>query len=92
MVGDVVRGSCDLDAKITSGERNGRPMWAHRYDMRGRDLWVHLLLQMRDAPPRATPLDETGAAAEDPHYLLRDTNASGVSLMATLPAVRPPRG
>ena len=76
MVGDVVRGSCDLDAKITSGERNGRPMWAHRYDMRGKDLWVHLLLQMRDAPPRAAPLHETGAAAEDPHYFLRDTNAA----------------
>ena len=76
MVGDVVRGSCDLDAKITSGERNGRPMWAHRYDMRGRDLWVHLLLQMRDAPPRAPPLQQTGAEVEDPHYLIRDTNAA----------------
>ena len=76
MIGDVVRGSCDLDAKITSGERNGRPMWAHRYDMRGKDLWVHLLLHMRDAPPRAPPLHETGAAAEDPHYLIRDTNAA----------------
>ena len=76
MVGDVVRGSCDLDAKITSRERNGRPMWAHRYDMRGKDLWVHLLLQMRDAPPRPPPLHETGAAAEDPHYPIRDTNAA----------------
>ena len=31
MVGDVVRGSCDLDAKITAGEQNGRPMWAYRW-------------------------------------------------------------
>ena len=54
MVGDVVGGACGLDAKITSGERNTikRPMWAHRYDMRGKDLWVHLLIQMRDAPRR----------------------------------------
>ena len=44
--------------------------------MRGRDLWVHLLLQMRDAPPRAPPLHEAGAEVEDPHYLLRDTNAA----------------
>ena len=76
MVGDVVRGSCDLDAKIAPGERNGRPMWAHRYDMRGKDVWVHMLLHMRDAPPRAPPIQQTGAGVEDPHYLLRDTNAA----------------
>ena len=76
MVGDVVRGSCDLDAKMSAGEQNGRPMWAHRYDMRGKDLWVHLLMHMRDAPPRAPPTHEAGDGAEDPHYFLRDTNAS----------------
>ena len=76
MVGDVVRGSCDLDAKISAGERNGRPMWAYRYDMRGKDLWVHLLMHMRDAPPRAPPTHEAGDGAEDPRYFIRDTNAS----------------
>ena len=76
MIGDVVRGSCDLDAKMTAGEQNGRPMWAYRYDMRGRDLWIHLLLHMRDAPPRAPPPHDAGAAVEDPHYFIRDTNAS----------------
>ena len=76
MVGDVVRGSCDLDAKMTASENSGRPMWAYRYDMRGKDLWLHLLILMRDSPPRAPPLHEAGAAVEDPHYFLRDTNAS----------------
>ena len=38
MVDGVVRGSCDLDAKMTAGEQNGRPMWAYRQDMRGKDL------------------------------------------------------
>ena len=51
-------------------------MWAYRYDMRGKDLWLHLLMLMRDSPPRAPPLHEAGAAVEDPHYFLRDTNAS----------------
>ena len=76
MVDDVVRGSCDLDAKMTAGEQNGRPMWAYRQDMRGKDLWLHLLLHMRDAPPRAPPIQDAGADVEDPHYFLRDTNAS----------------
>ena len=76
MVGDVVRGSCDLDAKISAGEQNGRPMWAHRYDMRGSDMWVHLLVLMRDAPPRAPSLYNPSAGLEDPHYFLRDTNSS----------------
>ena len=75
IVGDVVRGSCDLDAKISSGEQNGRPMWAYRYDMRGNDTWVHLLVRMRDAPPRAPPLHDLSAGVEDPHYFLRDTNS-----------------
>ena len=30
MVDDVVRGSCDLDAKMSAGEQSGRPMWAYR--------------------------------------------------------------
>ena len=76
MVGDVVRGSCDLDAKISAGEQNGRPMWAHRYDMRGSDMWVHLLVLMRDAPPRAPSLYNPSAGLEDPHYFMRDTNSS----------------
>ena len=75
IVGDVVRGSCDLDAKISSGEQNGRPMWAYRYDMRGNDLWIHLLVLMRDAPPRSPPLHDLSAGVEDPHYFLRDTNS-----------------
>ena len=68
MVDGVVRGSCDLDAKMTAGEQNGRPMWAYRQDMRGKDLWIHLLLHMRDAPPRAPPIQDAGADVEDPHY------------------------
>ena len=74
IAGDVVRGSCDLDAKISAGEQNGRPMWAYRYDMRGRDLWVCLLICMRDDPPRAPPLCGASSTVEDPHYFLWDTN------------------
>ena len=33
MVDDVVRGSCDLDAKMAAGEQSSRPMWVYRYDM-----------------------------------------------------------
>ena len=65
IVGDVVRGPCDLDAKISAGEQNGRPMWAHRYDMRGSDIWVHLLVLMRDAPPRAPSLYNPSVGLED---------------------------
>ena len=75
VAGDVVRGSCDLDAKISAGEQNGRPMWAYRYDMRGRDLWINLIISMRDDPPRAPPAYGNSTTAEDPHYFLRDTNS-----------------
>ena len=50
-------------------------MWAYRYDMRGKDLWINLVINMRDDPPRAPPMHNPSAAAEDPHYFLRDTNS-----------------
>lgn len=65
--GDVVSAVCDLDAKASSGARNGRPMWTSKYDPLGSDAWITELLAMRDALPRAVSLD--------PHYFLRETNS-----------------
>ena len=64
----VVRGACDLDAKISAGEQTGRPMWASEFDMLGSNEWLRCVMHMRDAHPRDPP-------ADDPHYLLRDTNS-----------------
>ena len=69
---DTVTGACDLDAKIQASEQTGRPMWAAARDMRGSTEWVRRLMHMRDAPPRT--LNHVGVA-EDPHYLMRDTNS-----------------
>ena len=89
VVGDVVRGSCDLDAKLSSGEQNGRPMWAYRFDMRGKDesqMGTSTRTYVRRTPTRSPPFTTLAQVWRNP------TTSCAILTRATANLQVPQRG
>ena len=58
----VVRGACDLDAKIGSAEQTGKPFWTSARDVRGSHAWL-------------ASLEAALAGVADENFLIRRTNS-----------------